>query len=581
MSESPDQKPAITPSSAAPANPTAVVGPMPNVAPPQQPVASPPAWGTPGVWTAHNQQALTMPPTAYPVGVLHKKPYDVDMRDSVLSFVVLAFGFLAWNWIWPRLDNQSGVPVGLAPSIHFPALGVTAFFALAVACSLIYFRLRKVRLGKAGIMGAVLILLAALPFAIYTTTPIHFFAGMALLVGYITWHGYAAGTAISSGLDGLTTADVLNQCFVVPFSNAGSWFASLRQLVHRRRKGTSFVFAIIGVLVALPVIAGVLALLMHSDSRFDTWMNRFGQAFTGVNVWHFVWQFCLGIPLAIYMFASLHGNAHRRNTDTITRRLVSTWGVAMRKIPVAAVATPITILCVMYVVFFAAMGSYLVSALQHTLPPDFTYAEYARQGFFELSVVVGINLAVILIVWLFARRGADGLSISLRVLGEVLSGLTLLLIITAASKMVLYVDQFGLTRLRVYTLWFMAVMLIVFGLLGAWHIKAFKVGRPIAIVAIVAFLALLWANTDAIIADYDVNRYLSGASKTIDTNYLENIGQAATPALINLMDNAPDPTVRQDATDAVQNLATAGTLHGTPWTSWTWQTWQADRQLGR
>jgi len=500
-------------------------------------------------------------------------PYVVDRLDAVFALVMLVLGFLAWNWIWPRLGRSN---------IFFPGISVTLYFVLSVAVSLTYFKMRHVALTKPAIGGAVLILLVALPFALYNTTPVHFVAGVVLVACYVTWHAMAAGTAVSSHLNGLTGADLVNQAFVTPLLNAGSWFSAVRQMIKERRNSTRLVFAIIGTVVALPVIVAVLVLLMQSDGNFNSWMSRFVHSLASVNVWHFLWQIILGVPIAIYLFALLYGNAYKRRTSVVSVQGVAKAAQTIRKVPVSAVAAPMAILCLMYLVFFAAMGSYLLSAMWRKLPAQFTYAEYARRGFFELAVVAAINLAVIGFAYWFAVRGQRGYATSLRVLGGVICGLTLLLIVTDISKMVLYVDQFGLTRLRLYTLWFMALMFVVFALVGVRHVKRFNVGAPVAWVTLFAFLVLLWANSDGLIAQYDVNRVLNGTSSTVDVSYLTNsVGGAAAPALTKLANDGPDPAVRAAAEYSLASLRHDAATTTVPWASWTWQSFHANQLLGK
>lgn len=54
-----------------------------------------------------------------------------------------------------------------------------------------------------------------------------------------------------------------------------------------------------------------------------------------------------------------------------------------------------TVLNIIYAIFCFIQISYLFTKM--TLPEGFTYAEYARQGFFELMIVTFINFAIILI----------------------------------------------------------------------------------------------------------------------------------------------------------------------------------------
>ena len=104
-------------------------------------------------------------------------------------------------------------------------------------------------------------------------------------------------------------------------------------------------------------------------------------------------------------------------------------------------------------------GRYLFSAFAGIRPEEFTYSQYARQGFFELCDIL-------------------------------LSVLTFLIITTAISKMMLYIDAYGLTNKRILTMVFMIWMLIVFGMMIVWQYKVFPIVRISAMVGAVLFTLL-------------------------------------------------------------------------------------------
>ena len=510
-------------------------------------------------------------PPLYPYQPRPKKTYPIDPTDTILALALLILGYLAWDWVWPK-------ETGFGP-VHFPGVSFTLYVFVSLAFSMVYFRFRKVRLSRPAILGAMAIAVTALPFTLYDTTPVHFFAWFFLTIGYVTWHAYAARTAISDTPGALTAADVLNQTFVVPASNLGSWFFAVRGLPRGKKAAGQVLFAVIGLAIALPVIGIVVALLTQSDQNFDSWMNQLGHYITEFSIWGFLWKFVLGVPVAIYLFALLYGNAHRMGTESVTHERAVGWSRAAQKITAVALAAPTAVLCVIYSVFFAAMGSYLFSAFSGRLPAQSTYADFAREGFFQLAVVAGINLAVLGFTYLFARRVPDSAGLypkSLRILGAILSVLTLLLVVTAASKMILYISQYGLTRLRVYTLWFMGLLFIIFALVGAWHVRRFRVDIPIFTVAIVSFMGLTWADTDAMIANYNVENYLSGQITHLDITYLaDDLSDAAVPPLKELTQSGIPQSLKEEASAAVQSHLT--TDDGAGWTSWSWESFRAGR----
>jgi hypothetical protein len=201
------------------------------------------------------------------------------------------------------------------------------------------------------------------------------------------------------------------------------------------------------------------------------------------------------------------------------------------------------------------MGVYLFSAFAGVLPEGFTtYAEYARRGFFELCGVAAINLFVLAFTYSFAKRGAGEYPKALRIFTGLLCVMTELLVVAAVSKMLLYIDAYGLSQLRVYVLWFLVLLFIIFAILIIWHVKPFNAGRPIVVVSVCFLLALFLANTDGLIAKYNVWQYESGKVKTVDMSMLSRMSDAVLPYLARLQENAPDQLIRSDAAWAIERI---------------------------
>ena len=157
--------------------------------------------------------------------------------------------------------------------------------------------------------------------------------------------------------------------------------------------------------------------------------------------------------------------------------------------PNTAVTTAILIVCAIYLLFIGLQGKYLFSAFAGIRPENFTYAEYARRGFFELCQIAALNLVLLLGANLFSRKGKESSAV-LRWLNVLLSVLTLLLILTAMSKMVLYIAAFGLTIKRVLTMVFMIWMAVVFTLVIVRQWRTFPMVRISVITGAVLYCML-------------------------------------------------------------------------------------------
>lgn len=191
------------------------------------------------------------------------------------------------------------------------------------------------------------------------------------------------------------------------------------------------------------------------------------------------------------------------------------------------------------------------------MPAGFGYAEYARQGFFELCAVAVINLAVIGLAVLFCHRDNKGrLPFAARIYSIVLSVLTLMLIASAISKMVMYIDSFGLTTMRIYPTWFMILLACIFLLLIIKMIwPRFLFQRAAVLVFAALFMCLSFANIDAMTAKYNVQWYQEGKIDWMGASALDTLDDSAVEYLLPLyLDTGMNAEVRADCGDYLQRV---------------------------
>jgi hypothetical protein len=391
-------------------------------------------------------------------------------------------------------------------------------------------------------------LAGAVPFALYDArgiTPLLLlFEGCLCLL----WVMYSCRTSIAATLTGLIAGDLLNQAFIVPFANLKAFFTRpFARFAGSRRRWLPVLLALVGVVVSVPLLGAVIFLLASSDDGFKSLLDTLAASLSFPRLTRYAFELVFGVPIAAYLFGAVAGNALRVHTAHISADGVRCAITASHALPRAVLYTPLALFVTLYLVYFIAMGSYLFSGLSGELPVVYTYAEYARRGFFELCAVATINLIILGGIWLFARRGEREYPLPLRILCGLLALLTCLLIVTAISKMMLYIQTYALTELRVYTLWFMVLMLLVFLVLAAWHARPFNAARPAIALVLVFTLGLGLANTSGIIANYNVDRYLAGKTELLDVQHLDSLGAAAVPALRELAQHAKDPAMRQEA----------------------------------
>ncbi len=167
-------------------------------------------------------------------------------------------------------------------------------------------------------------------------------------------------------------------------------------------------------------------------------------------------------------------------------------------------------LMVVYSVFAYIQVTYLF--LETELPYGYTYSEYARRGFFELLILTFINIAVMLTTIKVAKNRiyvtkVTGSSV-IKIFMAGLCVLTVMLAGLSFYKMMLYYQEFGLTRLRVLVmifLWFEIIGLVI-TLVFIFKSKL-KIIAAYALIGLTFYISINLINIDGIVAKSHVEIY--------------------------------------------------------------------------
>ncbi|MBQ9126805.1 MAG: DUF4173 domain-containing protein, partial [Thermoguttaceae bacterium] len=157
---------------------------------------------------------------------------------------------------------------------------------------------------------------------------------------------------------------------------------------------------------------------------------------------------------------------------------------------------------------------------------------------------------VAICLWL-SRKQESKAPLSTRLLTLFILVFSLGLVATALSKMGLYIDSFGMTRLRILTAVFMVMLAAVLVFVG---IRLFAVRFPYmkATVVTVALVGLVvsYTDVDTFIARYNVTAYEQGALEELDIDTLRELSDGAVPYLVELWDDRTAEN-KDELTDAL------------------------------
>ena len=307
--------------------------------------------------------------------------------------------------------------------------------------------------------------------------------------------------------------------FEYPFSNFGKQWAVTQDCLSKTRAGSNVKYILTGLLITVPVTAIVAALLMSADDGLMNILGGIYETIFSLEMCDIIEQLVFAVPFSMYLFGMLYANAYRNKIKPLEEQgcIQKLYGV--RFISNLVMYTAVTPLCILYVLFFISQANYFLSAFSGSLPEGYTYADYARQGFFELCAVAVINLAVLCGISLFSKKTGREKPAALKIYSVVLSVFTIILIATAMSKMAMYIYNYGLTELRVYTSWFMVLLAVVFVLI---IIKQFrydmKFAKRLLEVFVLMFAVLCFSRPESIIARYNIAMFNSGHLEELDRN---------------------------------------------------------------
>ena len=416
------------------------------------------------------------------------------------------------------------------PVIYHPFGGLLIILVLYVGAVVLWkWKGAKLPL-MPGILGGSALLLTPALFLSSNST-IHFFVYLYALVTWFYLIYGLCGNLLENGFSDLLLFDFLKALLLYPLTSLGKMIPAL--FSGKGRGKSLFLKILLGLTIA--VVPTVMALVLLSYDQAFVSLFRRVFSFDWGSFFSHIGSVILGIPVGMY-FYGLFFSAHRqKGGEKLTAERCRSISAAVKMLPgMTAIASSVPILSV-YLLFFISQWNYYTSAFTGVLPAEFSFAEYARSGFFQLCAVSVLNLVMIIMIGVFVRRKGETATVTTRVLSLIFSGATLVLIATAFSKLYLYVKQFGLTPKRVYAGWFMVILTVVFLLVIVKQLaKRFKLLPTAALVCVGLFTVLALSGSDTLIANYNVDRYLDGSLETVDIDAMRDLGDAAVPAMVRL-----------------------------------------------
>jgi hypothetical protein len=292
-----------------------------------------------------------------------------------------------------------------------------------------------------------------------------------------------------------------------------------------------------GGLLALPVLAIFTCFLASADLIFADYLedilhleflsDLLELLWRGVIILGAAWVLAGGLAYALSRGRmSANENALEKALDSLAQ------AISLGFIEVTTVLISVDLL---FLVFVWIQFTYLFGGQANVTVEGYTYAEYARRGFFELLTVSVLTLGLILGLHRLVRCEAGWQRRIFNGLSSLMVGLVLVILASAFQRLLLYEAAYGYTQLRLYSHVFMLWLAVTFvWLLATLWLRPdrFAIGAFLAILGFV--LTLNAINPDAYIAERNLARYQ--ATGKLDVHYLTTLSEDVVPALVLAMD---------------------------------------------
>lgn len=279
----------------------------------------------------------------------------------------------------------------------------------------------------------------------------------------------------------------------------------------------------LGIAISLPILFVVLNLLISADSQFEQLLGGIPQWFQVINAERIIRLIIILIyTFAFFGFMQILFQKHL-NVKTQTN-------LQPFQIDGIVTITVLVIINAVYLLFTLVQFKYFFSG---TLQADFTFAEYARKGFFELLFVTLINLSITVIVLTFVNRATSFMRRATQIMLTILVLASSVMLSSAFIRLSMYEDAYGFTFTRVLVHSFMIFLVVIFTytLVKIW-VEKLSLFHFYFITSLLYYTSITIVDLDKIVVKENMNRYET--SGKIDVHYLNDLSYRGVLGLIEL-----------------------------------------------
>lgn len=309
------------------------------------------------------------------------------------------------------------------------------------------------------------------------------------------------------------------------------------------RKNPVLLYILLGVLLACPLLLLFLFLFASADDQFASLAGRVW-SWVHTNLFSLFADILLGVLLTLFAAPLfIVCKAKMNNKPRGEKRPITLHTIIL--------ATALILLLLLVLLFSAIQFEQLFLSRSWKL---YEYAQQARGGFFQMTLASALLFVIAACVIRLSKKSGDRLPFAISIPTFLLCCCNLLILWSAAARMLDYIDAAGLSQKRILTLWLMALLafstLVVIAKILWLSLHAVRwIG--IATVCAVCLLSLL--NIDRIVAE----DHLARNTDQLDTYYLSELSCSAAPAVAKAYQETDNPELKEQLRCVLDNYQIA------------------------
>ncbi len=474
-----------------------------------------------------------------------KEIQPLSRRDWLCPLLALLLAALYWSvfGVERMLDSSFG-----------PGIGITAYVFAYFAAVFLVLGKRSYSLPSLLLMAAALLLSHSC--ALYSAL------GLTILNCFLILGLAAAATFQLSGhsvhdwRDWRLLSESLRLSFRALTGRLARPFQALKLLKKQENSPVRGLLG--GLLIAIPVLALVLLLLGSADAVFAGLFDGLMEWLEELELGYSLWRLFRWLLLALLLCSGLLFIGEPPQP-------AQKKGQASKNASALPFLATTLLLDAVYILFVSIQFRHLFGGWE-TAQMAGSWAEYARTGFFQLVGVTVINLAVCLLPAGEERYASRG-GLVLRIGGGLMTLLSFLILASAAWRIRLYIQAFGLSILRILTVWGIVIIALLLVAAGYKLLRPrFRFFQVFLTLSVTAWCLLCLLGPSRMAANYNVDAYLDGRLSKVDISYMNT--PECLPALYRLGETEPDYPALANKTVYLEELADRKEPYAFHWGNW-------------